>query len=196
MNWKGYVGGSCLLLTATCGLVQAEQPGNWDVDGNHGQLNVYGVLTESACRLEMESERQDVNLGYQTLDRLQHTGDQGKPVAVDIKLRDCLRTTTGSRNMRDGNKAWSLQQPSMSVSFVATPDANSPSLVKVNGVTGLALRITDKQKQDMPLGSQGRTLLLNPGQNTLTYYIIPQRTAAPIVSGAYQANVDFHLNYD
>lgn len=196
MNWKVYVGGCCLLLTTTCGLAQEKPTSNWDVDGAYGQLNVYGVLTENACRLEMESERQDVNLGYQTLDRLQYTGDQGKPVAVYIKLRDCLRTTAGSRNMRDGNKAWSVEQPSMSVSFIATPDENSPSLVKVNGVTGLALRITDKQKQDVPLGGRGKALLLNPGQNTLTYYITPQRTAAPIVSGAYQANVHFYLNYD
>ena len=196
MNWTGYVGGGCLLLTATCGLAQDKPASNWNIDGTYGQLNVFGVLIENACRLEMESERQDVNLGYQTLDRLQHAGDLGKPVAVDIKLQDCLRTTAGSRNRPGGNKVWSVQQPSMSVSFVATPDENSPTLVKVNGVSGLALRITDKQKQDVPLGSRGKTLLLSPGQNILTYYITPQRTAAPIVSGAYQANVDFHLNYD
>lgn len=196
MNWRVFAGGCCLLLTATNGLAKERQASNWDVDGNHGQLNVYGVLTENACRLEMESERQDVNLGYQTLDRLQHAGDLGKPVAVDIKLQDCLRTTAGSSSMHSGNKVWSLQQPSMSVSFIAIPDENSSSLVKVNGVSGLALRITDKQNQDVPLGRQGKTLLLSPGQNTLTYYITPQRTAAPIVSGAYQANVHFYLNYD
>ncbi|MFV8979238.1 fimbrial protein [Serratia fonticola] len=196
MNGRWYVGGSCLLLMATCTLAQEKPPSNWDVDSAHGQLNVYGVLTENACRLEMDSERQDVNLGYQTLDRLLHTGDLGRPVAVEIKLQDCLRTTAGSRNIRGNNGALNLQQPSMSVSFVATPDENSPALVKVKGVTGLALRITDKQKQDVPLGGPGKPLSLNPGKNTLTYYITPQRTVAPIVSGAYQANIHFYLDYN
>ncbi|MEB7884617.1 fimbrial protein [Serratia fonticola] len=196
MNWRRYAGGCCLLLTVTSGLAQEKLASNWDIDGSYGQLNVYGVLAENACRLEMESERQDVNLGYQTLDRLLHTGDQGKPVAVDIKLQDCLRIAADSRSIPGGNKVWSRYQPSVSVSFNATADENSPSLVKVRGVTGLALRITDKQNQDVPLGGPGKPLLLNPGKNTLTYYITPQRTAAPIVSGAYQANVDFHLSYD
>jgi len=195
MDVRGYVG-CCLLLMASCALAQEIPVSNWDLDDTYGQLNVYGVLTENACRLEMESERQEVNLGYQTLDRMLHTGDRGKPVEVEIKLQDCLRAVAGNRDTSDGSKGWSLYQPSVSVSFLATADENSPSLVKVNGVTGLALRITDKQQHDVPLGGRGEPLLLTPGKNTLTYYFTPQRTTAPIISGAYQANVNFHLNYD
>jgi hypothetical protein len=36
---------------------------NWDVEGANGSIYVHGILTESACRLEMTTARQDILLG-------------------------------------------------------------------------------------------------------------------------------------
>lgn len=50
--------------------------------------------------------------------------------------------------------------------------------------------------EDVRLGSRGKPLLLTPGQNSLSYVITPERTAANLAAGSYRAAVDFHLSYD
>ncbi len=51
-------------LTALLWLLPAANAvDNWDVDGANGVLYISGALTESACRLEMDSARQDISLG-------------------------------------------------------------------------------------------------------------------------------------
>lgn len=44
-------------------LPAAQAADNWDVEGVNGVLHIRGALTESACRLEMDSARQDIRLG-------------------------------------------------------------------------------------------------------------------------------------
>lgn len=44
-------------------LPAAQAVDNWDVEGASGVLEIRGALTESACRLEMDSARQEVWLG-------------------------------------------------------------------------------------------------------------------------------------
>jgi type 1 fimbria pilin len=169
---------------------------NGNVDGANGVLHVRGALTESACRLEMASARQDVDLGDTGTARLQQPGDRGKPTAVRLQLRDCLRSPANTADPRSGNLLWSTAQPAVSVSFIAPADADSPQLVKVNGVSGLALRLTDALGRDVRLGSRGAPLLLTPGQDALVYSVAPERTRAPLLAGAYSAQVDFRLSYD
>lgn len=169
---------------------------NWYTDGANGVLQVRGALTESACRLEMSSARQTVQLGETGTGRLQNVGDRGTPVAFELQLLDCLRSPAGSRGSRTGGLTWAANQPAVTVSFSAPADADSPQLVQVQGVTGLALRMTDPLGQDVRLGSRGQPLFLTPGQNTLAYTVVPERTRAPLVAGAYSAAVDFRLSYD
>jgi len=57
-------------------------------DGNNGVLHVHGALTESACRLEMTSAWQDINLGNIDTAHLAHIGDQGSPIVVQLHLHD------------------------------------------------------------------------------------------------------------
>lgn len=169
---------------------------NWNVEGANGVLHVRGELTESACRLDMQSVRQDVWLGRIGTGRLRRVGDRGTPVAVRLTLRDCLRSASRNRDARTGNLLWSASQPAVSVSFVAPADADNPQLVSVRGVSGLALRLTDEAQRDVHLGSRGAPLLLTPGQNELTYTVTPERTGAFLQPGAYWAQVDFRLDYD
>ncbi|AYO39786.1 fimbrial protein [Serratia sp. P2ACOL2] len=167
-----------------------------DVEGSSGQLWVHGALTESACRLDMESAYQDVNLGDVGTGRLQNVGDRGTPVAVQLHLRDCLRMSGGSQDSRTGNLTWSASQPVVSVSFIAPTDPDSPGLVQVRGAKGIGLRLLDEQLRDVRLGEPGPSQWVTPGLATLTYTIAPERTAAPLQAGAYRATVDFRLNYD
>lgn len=169
---------------------------NWNVEGANGVLHVRGELVESACRLDMQSARQDVWLGVTGTGHLQRVGDRGIPVAVRLTLRDCSRGTSDSRDARTGNLLWSAVQPAVSVSFVAPADADNPQLIAVRGVSGLALRLTDEAQRDVRLGSRGAPLLLTPGQNELVYIVTPERTGASLQPGAYWAQVDVRLNYD
>ncbi|MFZ4835157.1 fimbrial protein [Rouxiella sp. Mn2063] len=164
-------------------------------DSNSGVLHVHGALMESACRLNMASEWQDINLGEIGTARLAHIGDQGYPVVVQLYLRDCQRTG-GQYDERTGNFVWAAYQPAVSVSFTAVADVDNPQLIQVKGSSGLALRLTDKYGRDVRLGSRGEPLLLIPGQDALTYHIIPERTRAPLRAGTYSALVNFRLNYE
>ncbi|BEN43292.1 type-1 fimbrial protein [Serratia marcescens] len=186
-----------LCLTAMLWLLPSVQAAdNWQVEGAHGVLHVRGELTESACRLEMASAYQTVSLGNTSTAQLARAGDRGVPVNAQLQLRDCLRTPSNNRDTRSGNRVWSTQQPAVSVSFIAPADADNPELVRVQGASGLALRITDTQGRDIRLGSRGVPLALAVGQSALNYSITPERTRAPLQPGAYAAVVGFQLSYD
>lgn len=162
----------------------------------NGSLYVHGALTESACRLEMSSARQDVALGEAGSGRLSTVGAQGTPVRFELRLADCLPSQAGSRDLRTGRPIWANEQPAVAVSFEATRDADNPQLVKAQGVAGLGLRLEDGQGRDVRLGSRGVPLLLVPGQNTLSYTVTPERTPAALAAGSYRAVVGFQLSYD
>jgi len=186
-----------VLLCVACGLslsTYAEKNRGVDVS-NNGVLRVHGILAESACRLEMASAWQDIDLGEIGTARLAHVGKQGTPVSFQLYLHDCQRTG-GQRDERTGNLVWAAYQPVVSVSFIAPADINNPQLIRVNGSSGLALRLTDEHGRDIRLGSRGTPLLLASGQDALTYKIIPERTSAPLDVGAYSALINFRLNYD
>ncbi|BEO68781.1 TPA: type 1 fimbrial protein [Serratia marcescens] len=203
LRYYGSLGGLALMVPLTLGAMlwlmpaaQGQVADNWYTDGANGVLQVRGALTESACRLEMESAWQDISLGEIGTGRLQNIGDRGAPVAFELQLKDCLRSLAGSRDSRTGALTWAENQPAVTVAFRAVQDADNPRLVKVQGVAGLGLRLEDGRGQDVRLGGRGEPLLLTPGQNTLSYSVVPERTAAPLAAGAYRATVDFSLSYD
>ncbi|WP_426509625.1 fimbrial protein [Serratia proteamaculans] len=185
-----------VLSTVWALLPSAQAADNWNIDGANGVLHVRGALTESACWLEMPSAWQDIWLGETGTAKLARFGDRGTPVAVQLHLRDCLRSPAKNRDLRSGNVLWSTAQPAVSVSFVAPADADNPQLVKVRGASGVALRLTDALGRDVRLGERGAPLLLTPGQSVLNYRVMPERTRAPLQAGAYSAHVDFRLSYD
>ncbi|AZC90139.1 MrfE [Pseudomonas chlororaphis subsp. piscium] len=196
-DWRHRLLRLTLLIGAMAMLAPtARATDNWNVDGANGVLRVRGELTESACRLDMQSARQDVWLGAAGTGHLQRAGDRATPVVVRLMLHDCSRGASLNRDARTGNRLWSASQPAVSVSFVASADADNPQLVAVRGVSGLALRLTDEAQRDVRLGSRGAPLLLTPGQNELVYTVTPERTRAPLLPGSYWAQVDFRLDYE
>lgn len=172
------------------------QVNNWDVDGAYGVLYVRGALTESACRLEMSSARQDIDLHEIGTGKLRNIGDSGTPVSFELRLADCLDTEIGLRDTRTGGQMQSIGQPAVRVSFRSMHDIDSPQLIKAHGVSGLGLRLLDERRQDVRLGERGLPLQLEQGENTLRYSVTPIRTAASLEAGAYHAVVNFHLSYE
>lgn len=181
-----------LLLAFTVGAANTDVV----IDGNYGVLHVHGALTESACRLDMSSAYQAVSLGETGTGRLQAVGDQGMPVAVHLKLKDCLRLSSNSLDNNSGNMRWSSSQPAVTLSFLAPQDNHDPRLIRANGVSGLGILLSDSHMRPVRLGNRDIPVQVTPGQDTLTYYVSPVRTLAPLQPGAYWANVDFRLSYD
>jgi type 1 fimbria pilin len=184
------------LTTVLWFLPTAHAVDNWDVDGANGVLEIRGALTESACRLEMDSARQDVWLGDVATGRLTQLGDRSTPVIVQLRLRDCLRSPAANRDERSGAVSWAADQPAVRVSFSAPADTDNPQLVKLRGVSGLGLRLLDGAGEDVRLGSRGKPLWLMPGSSVLSYSLMAERTAAALSAGSYWALVDFKMSYD
>ncbi|MGJ3356022.1 fimbrial protein [Providencia sp. Je.9.19] len=168
---------------------------NWDVDGSHGTLYVHGALTESACRLAMSSVYQTINLGTVGTGQLQHVGQTGHPVAIELRLEDCLSGESRSRTAQ-GNLLWSQQMPSMKIRFLAPIDTQDPRLAAVIGVQGIGLQFSDATRSPINLGEYSTPQLVSPGQNQLTYYVTPVRTSAQLNAGAYQALIRFQVSYE
>jgi type 1 fimbria pilin len=186
-----------LSLTLQAGAAHAAPTDNDDVDGEHATLYVEGKLTEAACTLDMASEFQQVSLGRVPIGTLEKPGDRGEPVAFHLRLKDCLRVAGQKRGNRSGNFVWSSNQPVVTVAFLAPADADKAELVKVFGpeVHGVGLRLTDSEFSDIRLGTWGRPVFISPGQDTLTFYVIPERTNSQLIGGAFTATVNFQLSY-
>ena len=153
-----------VLLWAAMGAAHAEE----DVEGMSGMLNISGSMHETPCSLEMTSLHQTIDLGAVSTSQLQRPGDQASPVAFQLRFADCQRKAGGIRSERTGNLVWSAFQPVVSVAFVAPADADDTRLVKVQGITGMGLQLTDALGRDVQLGSRGEPLFLPLGSNTQT----------------------------
>lgn len=181
------------LLLASIGRAHGDDD---DVEGMNGMLNISGSMHETPCILEMTSMHQTIDLGAVSTSQLQRPGDQASPVAFQLRFADCQRKAGGIRSERTGNLVWSAFQPVVSVAFYAPADADDTRLVKVQGITGMGLRLTDALGRDVQLGSRGEPLFLPLGSNTQTWNVQATRTSASLSSGAFRAVVDFRLNYE
>ena len=182
---------TCLLLASSIHQARAEA-----VEGMSGVLDVFGAMHNTPCAVDMSSAYQEVNLGTVSRSQLLRPGYQGTPVAFQLRFVDCQRASGSIQTERTGNLVWSAYQPVVSVAFVAPADADDPRLVRVQGVTGMGLLLTDALGRDTVLGSRGEPLFLQHGNDTLTWYVQTVRTSAALGNGAFRAVVDFRLVYE
>lgn len=114
------------------------------------------------------------------------------PCALDMSSADQaidLGNVSRSQLLLPGDEA-------SPVAFLAPADEDDPRLVKVSGVSGLGLRLTDALGRDVRLGARGEPLFLAHGNDTLNWQVQPTRTAAALSNGAFRAAVDFRLMYE
>lgn len=171
--------------------VMADEP----VSADGGALYVHGVMRENTCRLEMDSAWQDVDLGDISRADVSLVGKMAKPVTVKLYLRDCPEIPTRSANITALTHTRSTQQPGYQARFVAATDALNPDLIKVTGVSGIGLRLKDSRGKTVKMAQQSDTVLLNPGQDTVSFTLAPERTTAPLVAGSYHALINFSMIY-
>ncbi|HDT2108499.1 TPA: type 1 fimbrial protein [Enterobacter roggenkampii] len=181
-----------LMLTGTTLVAQAQSI----VDGEAGLLHVSGSLTASPCRLDMVSQWQSVTLGNISTGQLQQAGAQGQPVNIELQLQDCLQAASYSHDANSGNLLWSPHQPAVTVRFRAPADKTMPELFAVAGASGLGLRLRDAHGHNVLPNSDATQLLLNDGQNILSYTLTPERTGAPLRAGNWHTLISFGLEYD
>ncbi|SDU99600.1 fimbrial protein [Pseudomonas mucidolens] len=167
-----------------------------DILAQTAEFQVTGTLLESACYLDPSSAYQSLALGDLSTARLLHVGDQGAPVALHLKLQGCVRSDGGRRDDQQGILVWSAIEPVAAVAFDAVADADTPALIKVVGAEGFGLRLLDIQGNDVRLGRTAPAWFISPGDDQLTYYIRPERTAAPLRPGTFRASLNVHLAYD
>jgi type 1 fimbria pilin len=172
----------CAVLFAlfATGTIDASLPSALN-DSLWSESNSVGSLMESSCYLEMNSAWQSVNLNASGVSRVLYATEQGAPVPFGITLRDCFRNS---------------RQPYASLSLVAPLDHDSPQLVKVNGASGLGLRVRDANGALVNMHNSATPLNFMSGQNSLNFTVTPERTNAALGYGLYNAQMDFRLNYE
>ncbi|WP_297198279.1 fimbrial protein [uncultured Pluralibacter sp.] len=161
-----------------------------------GRIEVRGELVENACRLELDSAYQEIDLGVQPTSHFQLVGDYGKPVSFELTFMDCLRTGSATRDDRSGSQFFDNYQPSVTVSFLAAADSTNSDLVAASGTSGLGLIIKDQRNRAVRIGFPGQQFVLTPGQDSIRYTITPVRTAEPLIAGAFYTTIFFHMMYN
>lgn len=166
------------------------------MDGKLGTLYVHGTLTESACRLSMDSAYQVIDLGNASTAQLQRVGDKGRAVPFNINLLDCVRTDMKMENSHNGTTTWSVMQPAVKVRFIAPTNEHNSSVVQVLGAKGLGLQITAANGETVAIGVATPPELLFLNSDSLLYYVTPVRVATSLEAGQYSAVINFELIYD
>lgn len=182
-----------IIMLASSGVGAASLVG---VDGEHGMLTVTGELVDSPCRMSMDSRDQTVDLGTLTSADLRYVGSRSHPVTVKVLLEGCLPASGSQYDVQSDQATIGSGQPVVTVALTAPADASDPSLIKLEGVEGIALRMLDSRNQDVRLGSRGVPQLLTPGDNTLYWNIVAERVSGPLRPGTLRAVTDFKLSYD
>ena len=156
------------------------------VDGMQGTLNVNGILLESPCGLDMRSEFQVIEFKNSGITTLSKPGDTGTPQQLIFRLLGCraahMKSTTGSIKSV--------------VRFLSQADPDEPSLFRLNGATGVALRLMDSRGRQVLPGERKNPVFKNSAGNLLVYTAIPVRTKAKLTTGNFEATINFGMIYE
>lgn len=198
ISWRKTTIVLALLAVLTSGALSktATAVDDWNVDGEHGELRVYGLLLEGACQLDMTSAHQTVSLGPIARHVLAKTGDRGEPVSFRIKLSRCSRTKGNQSDRYTGTNTQDAIQPVVTLSFTGVTLPQAPGLLEATGVSGVGLAVADPLGRPVTPGERGEPLFLAPGDNVLTYTVTPVRTAQTLTSGEFRAVAGFKVSYD
>ncbi len=177
-------------------LAQAREPDTRRADNRYGLFHVKGAVLRDACRLDMASAWQEIDLGNTKTSQFANPGDRGQAATVELRLKDCQQIRRSQISPDTALLSWSESQPLVSVRFVAARHKDNDQLIAVNGVEGVGLRLTDRQQKKITLGQRGEPLFLERGTDTLIYYVAPERTQSALEANAWDAFVGFELLYD
>lgn len=169
---------------------------NFNVDGEHGELQVHGWLLEGACQLDMVSVSQEVELQSISKSVLLKPGNSGQPVPFSLRLLNCLPVGGTQTDLTTGNIIREKYQPVATVSFLAKTDNDNPRLIAITGVTGFGLMLKNEVGRQIDIGSQDKPVFVEPTNDQLNYFVVPVRTSLPLTTGNFRAVVNFQVSYD
>ncbi|MFU2317535.1 fimbrial protein [Rahnella sp. PCH160] len=109
----GVVMAGGIVWSASCAAVD-----DWNIQGEHGELQIHGSMMEAPCLLDMRSEFQDVKMDSSAIANLHNTGDTGLPVRVTFRLLGCFAARAAIKEMPF-------------VSFQSPADPDEPTLLKM-----------------------------------------------------------------
>lgn len=167
-----------------------------NVDGQHGILRVKGALTDSPCRLQMESTDQTINLGIVGLGDLPNIGAVGQGATLRIGLTGCLAVQNAQWDRQIGLLPWSVNQPGVNIRFTGADTDSSGQYLQLRGGTGLGVVIKDIHGNPLKLGRFTSPQLLPVGQTELTYTVAPIRLQHMVSPGEFYGVMGFQLSYD
>lgn len=172
------------------------KPNEWNVQGLHGEMHIEGAFAEGPCQVDMPSAFQEIVLPPVLNAYLRRPGDRSSPLIFTIKLRDCMASGGGQTDRYTGTQTWDARQPVVAVAFTGVTEPDSPALLKVEGVSGIGVRLTDASRRDVRIGTRSAPQFVSPGQDRLVFYAAVERTSAPLTTGVYRATADFQLDYE
>lgn len=194
---------TCLMLgvlvmgTLDYRLAHADIIDGWDVEGMHGQIAVTGSLSESPCKLRMDSVEQSITLDPVPSYRLKRVGSLSQAVPVHIRLTDCGAAGNMLRDdLHEEGVSYYPDQLTSFVTFNGVEDDSGDHLFKTTGeARGVALRLEDPQHHQVFPGEHSRTLLMNQGDSDVVFYAMLERTPLALKEGPYAAVLNFSLSY-
>jgi type 1 fimbria pilin len=151
-----------------------------------GELYISGEFREGPCFLDMRSKFQDVELDNSAIANLRNIGDTGQPRKLILHLWGC-------KTLRLKNK---YGVSAINVHFMAPADADEPTLFRLNGASGIGLRVIDDAGHQILPGKERQLLFHSSSDNNLELTVLPVRTKAPLSTGYFDATINFGLNYE
>ncbi len=165
-------------------------------NGDNGVLYVSGELTRGACNIDTASRWQTINMGNVNSGELTVPGKKAQGKAIHLRLLDCISSGIEEGEKRTGTVVRVVDQPEVRISFISERDQDNPQLIAVQGAEGFGLRLEDGQNHLIQPGTEGEPLVLQAGDDELTYWLYPERTRAALHEGAWQSVVNMRFSYE
>lgn len=168
--------------------------GSGAIDGETGEIHVVGVLQANACNINAQSRNQIINLGPITTDSLTYLGERGEAHQLRFRLTGCMDLQDALLTDAPGTLISGKILPKVHVNFVSDRDSKNPELIAVKGATGFGLRLENDRHKAISIGDPD--IILKSDDNTLTYYLVPERTRGKMHEGSWQSHLYVRLSYD
>lgn len=166
------------------------------VDGEWGLIHVHGSLVDSPCSLSLDTADQHIDIGMLSAGSFSKPGAEGQPVPFHFDLRDCVPIAGHQMQEWTEVRTADKKRPVVSMRFISPADPDMPSLIKLNGVQGIALKISDEKAQTVSPNGESSPRLLYSGDNRLVWYLTPVRTMGEITPGEFNATIKVSIEYD
>jgi len=150
-----------------------------------GQVNFTGEILDKACTVDIGGAALSVDLGKVSKDIFKSgPGSMSTPTRFSIHLKNCPEELTGAK-----------------VQFDGTTDATDPTLLKITSATpatGVAIGLMTVDHTPLPIGQLNATTYpIQPAvDNNLEFFAVYQQTAASVVAGSGNGNVNFTVSYE